>query len=904
MDDRASKISRSKKQAVLLICFLILLPALISTIPLIRVLAQQHTGSLISQDGKEIRVLEQGKPHERELKAGERHSYQVTLTSGMFVRVALDLQDIDVVVTVWKPNGKSLAEISRQSTVMIAEPIVFVSEASGIYRLEVRAPEKGASAGRYGVSIEELRAATAQDQNRIVAERVFAQGAQLQYAQGTAEALRTAVKKYEEALALWQAIGDHEEEGRTLGSLGTVLSSLGEYQKAIGYYTRNLEIIRAIKDRKQEASLLETIGWLYYNSLSDKENASKYLNQALQLYQDAGHRQGEARTLTMLGKLYYHLGQSLEEKRRSLDYFVRVLAIHHENKDRFYEGDALGNLMLAWKALQNPRLSIFYGKEAVNTYQELRSSIKDLEKDTQKTFLKSKEETYRTLADLLISEGRLPEAQQVLRMLKEEEYFEFIRRDSNEASGLMGRAAMTPEEAEWEKRYSEVADQLTVRGRERGELLAKATRTAAEEQRLSQIEKDLILAREAFQKFLDRLDVELGNTKQAAKVSQLREAQGLAEDLRELGSGAVALYTLVGEEKYRVVLFTPDVQRHYEYPIKAADLSRKVAAFREVLQNPNVNPLPAAQELYKILVGPVAKDLKDAGAETLMWSLDGVLRYIPIAALHDGEKFMLERYRNVVFTLESQSRLKDAPSAKWSALGFGVSKPHTGFSSLPAVPEELRGIIRDESAGASTGGVIPGKVMLDEAFTEERMKTLLRQKYPVVHVASHFAFKPGNETDSFLLLGDGQRLSLAQIKTSMSFGGVELLTLSACDTAMGSAGADGKEVEGFAVLAQRQGAKAVMASLWPVADQSTRLLMQRFYQIRDAQAGTLKAEALRQAQLSLLRGEEKTAAGDERRRGISTEVSNSSRSGTMFSPKAPFAHPFFWAPFMLIGNWK
>jgi CHAT domain-containing protein len=155
--------------------------------------------------------------------------------------------------------------------------------------------------------------------------------------------------------------------------------------------------------------------------------------------------------------------------------------------------------------------------------------------------------------------------------------------------------------------------------------------------------------------------------------------------------------------------------------------------------------------------------------------------------------------------------------------------------------------------------VLPGTIRLDEAFTQESMLSGLRQRPPVVHVASHFQFQPGNETNSALLLGDGSFLSLAQIKSLPDvFGGVELLTLSACNTATGGSGANGKEVEGFGVLAQRQGAKAVVASSWPVADRSTKELMQDFCRLREVKTGTSKAEALRQAQLKLMRLEAAT----------------------------------------------
>jgi CHAT domain-containing protein len=328
-----------------------------------------------------------------------------------------------------------------------------------------------------------------------------------------------------------------------------------------------------------------------------------------------------------------------------------------------------------------------------------------------------------------------------------------------------------------------------------------------------------------------------------------------------------------------------------------------------VLQNPKLDPLPLAQQLYKILVGPVAKDLQGAKARVLMWSLDGVLRYLPVAALHDGKQYLVEQFRNAVFTPASQSRLLQEPSRKWTALGLGVSKSQGDrIPALPGVVDEMHGIIREEG---SKSGVLPGTIKLDEAFTQEAMLAELRNRNPVVHIASHFQFQPGNETRSALLLGDGKFLSLAQIKSLPNvFGGVELLTLSACNTATGGSGANGKEIEGFGVLAQRQGAKAVVASLWPVFDTSTKILMQDFYRLREAKSDTTKAEALRQAQLRLLRGET-TLAGAAAKvmtldRKIVHEEKPETASKPSFTPdpKRPYAHPYYWAPFILIGNWK
>jgi CHAT domain-containing protein len=173
-----------------------------------------------------------------------------------------------------------------------------------------------------------------------------------------------------------------------------------------------------------------------------------------------------------------------------------------------------------------------------------------------------------------------------------------------------------------------------------------------------------------------------------------------------------------------------------------------------------------------------------------------------------------------------------------------------------------------------TGGVMPGEVYLDDGFTAQRLRSISQRQFPVMHLASHFRFSPGTEVNSFLLLGDGQRLTLGDIRTqNYRFDNVDLLTLSACDTGLGGGrDAQGKEIEGFGVIAQQQGAKAVLATLWPVADQSTAILMADMYRRRQ-EMQVSKIEALRQAQLAL-----------------------------QAQPK--YAHPYYWAPFILMGNWK
>ncbi|HEV2800414.1 MAG TPA: CHAT domain-containing protein, partial [Pyrinomonadaceae bacterium] len=712
---------------------------------------------------------------------------------------------------------------------------------------------------------------------------------------------REALSDFQAALAALRAAGDKRGEAYALNQIGLVHNSLGQHREAQRAHDEVVALIQNMDNCVELAPALSNLAW---DSLEagDKQKALGYLNQALTLQQSLGDLSGQATTLNNLGFVYHSIG----DQPRALSHLRQALTLFRELGDRAGEGDASANLMYALRGAGRAGAAVFFGKRAVNAYQEVRASLPAQDLMAQRSFIRQKEITYRELADLLITQGRLLEAQQVISMLKEQEYLEYVRRSGEDTGDAPKKASLTPAEQNVEKNQEQLASQLTLRGRERGILISKQGRTPEEEKRLAALETDLQSAGQAFQTFLDRLGDELGNTKQAARVQDLRESQALMEDLRELGAGAVALYTVVGAEKYRVILVTPDVQQTAEYTIKAADLERKVLAFREVLQNPRQDARPLASELYKIIVGPIAKDLTDAQAETLMWSLDGVLRYLPVSALYDGERYMVERFRNTVFTPASNSRLKDQPSAKWSGLGLGVSKAQSGFSALPGVPEELHGII---SEGEGESGALMGKVFLDDAFTEETFRASLRQRFPVVHIASHFAVQPGNETDSFLLLGDGSHLPVSKIKSGVNmFGGVELLTLSACDTATGGTNADGKEVESFAVHAQRQGAKSVMASLWPVADASTKQLMQSFYRIRNAQPGMLKAEALRRAQVSLLRGEATELVGQIERRGLlSASAPQRGIEGagtTSVTGKNNFSHPFFWAPFILIGNWR
>jgi len=713
-----------------------------------------------------------------------------------------------------------------------------------------------------------------------------------------------ALDYYNQALPLMRAVGDRLGEAGILGNIGSIYSHLGEVQKALDYDNQALPLERAVGDRAGEANTLTNIGVLYID-LGEEQKALDYFNQALPLDRAVGDRAGEAFTLTNIGWVYADLG----EKQRALDYFTQALPLFRTVQDPLGEASDLVDLMEYWRSLQNPSLAVLFGKQAIDRFQQVRRNIGGLEKEAQQSFLKSKESYYRELAELLISQGRLPEAQQVLDLLKVEEYSEFTQRRGDTGSAT-NPVALTPDEEKSNKEYEQITGEITALGGEWMQLHSKQSRSADEEQRYKELSGKLTVANQRLQAFLKTLYENFGKGEEAnARVETINEqTAGLQSLVGELGARTAAVYTLVLDDKCVMMVITPATRVARETSISKIALRGKVFAFAQALagHGSEEDIQAKAQDLYNVLIAPIEKDLKGAQAETLVWSLDDVLRYVPLAALYNGNQYLVERYRNVVITTASVGNLKEKPQVgNWRGAAMGVSKDYDGLGELKAVPDELDSVVRSDNIPASHGPV-PGTILLDDSFTETGMETALDQHPPLVHIASHYVFHVGDDTKSYLLLGgketggQGFHLSLADLRDDqrMDFQGIELLTLSGCQTGVGSSDSDGREIDGLGITAQRKGAKAVVATLWAVDDASVGLLMATFYRIWITTPGITKVEALQQAQLALLHGAAvpvETPAGPAK---------NSSASALKPPPASPYANPYYWAPFILIGNWK
>jgi len=241
-------------------------------------------------------------------------------------------------------------------------------------------------------------------------------------------------------------------------------------------------------------------------------------------------------------------------------------------------------------------------------------------------------------------------------------------------------------------------------------------------------------------------------------------------------------------------------------------------------------------------------------------------------------------------------------------LAMGLSKSYGGLPALPGVMSELDSVVRDPAVPESHGPM-EGRLLSNEQFTLAALKAQLGagHSFPVVHIASHFVEEMAGGDEPYLMLGGedagtaaGYALTLSKLEDSaISFHGTQLLTLSACSTAKGDAAENGLEVDSLGMIAQQKDAAAVLATLWDVNDSSTSRLMSGFYArwVKHPEEG--KAEALRQEQLAFLGGLAEASPNLEKERGF--EAAQDSKST---AHQLGYAHPFYWAPFVLIGNFQ
>ncbi|MEM9505659.1 MAG: CHAT domain-containing protein, partial [Cyanobacteria bacterium P01_E01_bin.43] len=370
--------------------------------------------------------------------------------------------------------------------------------------------------------------------------------------------------------------------------------------------------------------------------------------------------------------------------------------------------------------------------------------------------------------------------------------------------------------------------------------------------------------------------------------------------------------------------------------VTEADINSTAFEFRRLMrqcetQGCTTADIPAlqaeAQKLHRWLI-PQDLDtvLQQQGIENLVFALDQQLRYIPMAALHNGEQYLVERYTLSTVTaawLTPVANPLPTNPAEVSVLALGLSEEVTDnnpnddipyFAPLNYVPLELDGIVQSPDE-AEPDGVYPGLKLLNQDFDDGAFFNLKIDGHQILHIATHGMFVPTNLDASFLMLGTKQDWRISEIQNiQQQFTDLSLVVLSACETALGgpqqsaadAQALDGREISGIAQTFLDAGADAILASLWKVSDGSTSALMQQFYlelaKGTDANPVTYSA-ALQQAQVRILTGNVDPAVAETLTRGlVEWGEAPESGDGSATATLPDLSHPFYWAPFTLIGN--
>lgn len=766
------------------------------------------------------------------------------------------------------------------------------------------------------------------------------------------------VQYYQDSLEIYREIDEPNLEAKTLSRLGTEFHFQQEYEQALTYLNQSLEIYRQLENGYLgEASVLNKIAFTHQES-DDYENALAFYEASRNIYESCLATQpceaGFNNILNNIASLYrsqenyaaavsiyeglfkgngslldfdilYNLGIAFykwgdyelkdihalqlqenaspdpytqrqldlatEYYSEAIDYFDRSLANISQIEDRDSRADqalVLKSIGSVYNKLNNTDLAIVFLKQAVTTYESIRADNAELPPDLMESFSRNFAYTYRSLADLLARQGRILEAQQVLELLKVEELREFTR------------ATYTSDSILYDPLEQEVVDAY-------GSLISLGVEidqcgTSSDCDGLYERQRQLKTAYDA-----TIAEFERSIRESRSDDDVFYDPSSLASDAYDIvntESPTVLIYPIVMEDRLWL-LWTATGGIVGKVEVKTtngATLNRLISQFHQLLGQRHDQSYSefkqVSQQLYNWLIRPLETELENNDIQQLVFAQDRFTRYLPMGALHDGEQYLIEKY--TTYTVLSASltdtdeRLGEIDSV--SILGLGLDSSVLDFPALPKVQEELDAIIRTDETDIL--GTYPGQVFMNEDFTFETLSQQVR-RHRVLHIATHAEFIPHTQGESYILSGNGEKLTITQIGSlDVQFRNLHLVVLSACQTALGGEALDGTEIAGVSsYFLGKNKAEAVMATLWRVDDAGTSLLMQRFYELL-ATGKVTKAEALRQAQLSLLQneadlGDRYTALGIDRG-GFEPVEPTVNRAG--------LEHPYYWAPFVLIGN--
>ena len=717
-----------------------------------------------------------------------------------------------------------------------------------------------------------------------------------------------AVLKWKDAALVYEREGKIVEQGQALMQLSQAYQALGQHRKALESLELALALARQSDDRRQFALIMAQLGQVYLSS-GQLEAASQMLHEALGLANGLGNAGLSAVILNDLGILLasqqqyadalktYEESLSLAETVRNRPLAVRArinMAKATLQLGRYQ--DAKDWLDLVVSQLQELDESHDKAYALINIgmgYQDLRGHLGKLDE----VLLLESAKLFREATNVAQHLGDPRAASYAWGYLGR--LYEAERR-YQEALPLTNRAVFSAQLANapeslyrWQWQTGRLLTAL-------GQLDDAISAYSLAVETLQPIRQEVALGSEglhsSFRETIRPLYFELADLllQRAAltegqqysepyllrarevvellKAAELRDyfrdecvdaLQGHIEKLDLLSKTTAVLYPILFADRTELLVSLPNGMARVTVPVTAERLTQEVRAFRRLLEKRTTREyLPHAQQLYNWLIRPLEPSLAAFPIDTLVVVPDGSLRTIPLSALHDGKQFLISKY--AVATTPGLNLTDPRPlrRTRLKVLSAGLTEGVQGFPPLPNVALELRAL----------EALYGRRPLLNQAFLSSSLEKEMReQPFTIVHIATHGKFESHVE-DTFLLTFD-DKLTMNRLSQVVGFfrfrdEPLELLTLSACETAVG----DDRAALGLAGVAIKAGARSALATLWFINDEASSRLVVEFYQQLQKDPSASKAVALQRAQVTLIQD-------------------------------LAYRHPGYWAPFLLLNNW-
>ncbi|NJM48099.1 MAG: CHAT domain-containing protein [Alkalinema sp. RU_4_3] len=755
-----------------------------------------------------------------------------------------------------------------------------------------------------------------------------------------------------QSLGITQKYQLRSQESQAMDSIGTIYRLLGQFDRALEFQNQALKISqeigtvpntisimaeiatiqrekgefnRAEKTYQETLIIAEKIGDLYHTSRihlslaklkiekNQSQKALEHVQKGLSIQQKVGAKPLVAQMLEVQGQIQTQLNQP--QAASSLQRAIALQTSIGEGPDL---ASSKASLATYYAKQNQPELAIAHYKQSIQTYEKIRKGLVSLPKDQQQSYTETVAKTYRDLANLLLKNDRILEARQVIELLKLQELDDYSHDTRGQASPLSILKAETELLNAFNHQVTAKYTSLFQVTQELETLRSQSEQSPATQKRIRDLETLETQGNAIATQFLDDPTVKAHiqklqtNDKTLApsddNLNQLTESLA---SLKQSNQTAAIFYPLVFDDRLELLLITPNgppLRRTVK--IDRATINATINQFGLALTDPDSSPKSSGQQLYQWLVKPIEADLKEAGINTLIYSPDRRLRSVPLAALHDGQQWLIEKYQishitstsstNLTTRREATPKVLSGTISDQSDRAYKVQLPNSptayDFQGLPAGKIEINAINQTISGSRS---------LIETDFSSDRLRDNASQ-YNILHLATHGYFELGQPENSFLLFSqpDSQGKNYATITDirKWKLRSIDLVTLSACQTAIAPEKLDEKlGILGISHEFERAGARSTIASLWRVNDRSTALFMQSFYQ--NLSQGKTKAEALKNAQTTMLRlNTTDTVTQAYKQLDRSLPINKTTPGPTSSEKSTGYSHPYYWAPFILIGN--